>query len=380
MKVALAGNYGHGNLGDEALLEGAISCVATAVGVSPGELIVLSDDQSDSILRLTKFGCEVRQLKRPLNGRLYRIPFVVADIYRALRGVDWLVFGGGGLLNDSNTTAVPLFTIVNIIARLRGVRIAWMSIGIGPLEGKIHRWLVRRLLRSCDFLTVRDEKSADLASAITGKPALMAPDLAHGLTGPLIETSEDRIRVAVSVIPYKKPGVWFESSEPEYRAYCDKIVQIVKALLQSRQDIHVTLTPVSLIQDQAAIEDISEIGSLGNHARVSAGQPKSVDDLINELARTTVVVASRLHSAVLGVVAGRVPIGIPYQPKVSSYLIELGADSPCFDIDAFSAEDVVQSVLSRLDGSNSRDEIVQSINKKRREMIADSLQPWREML
>ena len=159
----------------------------------------------DTVARIGELRVEVRRFKRLFQGRLLRVPFIVKDIFRALRGLDWLVFGGGGLINDSNRTAVPLFALACLLARLRGAKIAWWSVGIGPLEGQTHRRLARWLLRTADFVTVRDQASAAIAAELLASTVPVAPDLAHALRMPAADRHGHGL-VAISVIPTRSRG------------------------------------------------------------------------------------------------------------------------------------------------------------------------------
>lgn len=379
MKIGLIGNYGHRNLGDEALLSGAIISAIEMANLAPDNIVVISDDAEDTMRRFGQSGIDVRQFKRLLQGRLLRLPLVLADIFRALRGLDWVVFGGGGLLNDSNRTAVPLFAITCLLARLRGARIAWWSIGIGPLHGRMHRRLARRVLASSDFVTVRDQASADIGFDLLGKSPPIAPDLAHALDMPTSVAADDCV-VAVSVIPYQKPGSWFAADEKHYAEYCAKMVALVQSLLAYRDDLIVRLFPVSLDQDRSAIDDILALGALSPGSRIEVTKPESPSDLLEGFKGVSVVVATRLHSAVLATVSGVPLVTIAYQPKVESYTKELAIDTPCFGIDTFAADAVVDSVVAVLEKGEQVGGRIRATNTERRESIREALKVWRSLL
>jgi polysaccharide pyruvyl transferase WcaK-like protein len=379
MKVGLLGNYGHLNLGDEALLAGAIALVSDVADVRASDIVVLTDDVADTVRRQGESGVEVRRFKRPFQGRLSRLPLVIADIFRAFRGLDWLVFGGGGLINDSNRTAVPLFACACLLARLRGLKTAWFSVGIGPLQGKMHRRLARWMLASADFVTVRDKLSAGIAKELLGKDVRVAPDLAHALRRPGPLTTDKHV-IAVSVIPYGKPGFWFDVNEERYAAYCAKMVALIRSLLELRPDIDVRLFPVSLKQDMAAIKDITEKGAFAAERRIEVVEVASLSDLFACFEDVSVVVATRLHSAVLATVAGIPLVSIAYQPKVASYVNELRAGYSCTDIESFSSEEVVEAVTSVLESDETMSEAARVLNTHRHDDLVESLSAWRDLL
>jgi len=379
MRLGILGNYGHSNLGDEALLLGAINCARADAGLRSDEVIILSDNKDDTIVRLQGLGCEIRQLRRPYDGRVGRLPLVILDIFRSLKGLDWLVFGGGGLLNDSNRTAIPMYTLIRILAWMRGVRVAWWSVGIGPLEPGLRMRLASWLLSSSDFVSVRDEYSHLTAAEMVTKSVSLAPDLAHAIQDSVAEEKVRPATVAISVVPYKKTGTWFEEGDQQYSNYCHKMAALINGLLDARPDIHVRLFPISLNQDSVAISDIMALGKFGDDGRVDDYWPDSVQALVTELSRAEVVIATRLHSVVLATLAGVPSITIAYQPKVASYANELQLGLPCFNIEDFGSDDVVDAVIAVLDKSASFGESLHLINDERRSELRRATAAWREL-
>ena len=378
MRIGIVGNYGHRNLGDEALLLGAIESARSGAGLRESEIVVLSDNHDDTAGRLQDVGCEVRQLRRAFGGRRRNLPLIVRDVYKALDGLDCVVFGGGGLINDSNPTAIPMFALVALCARLRGMPTAWWSVGIGPLSPGVRWRLGRWLLRSSRFVTVRDGASATLARRLTGGDPAIAPDLAHGLVRRLARPESDSTTVAVSVIPYRKPGLWFEVAAVEYQAYCDKIADVIRKLLRERSDVDIKLFPVSLDQDKAAIDDVRS--RLSGVPRVSAISPASVDELVAALGTADLVIGTRLHSVVLATLAGVPVVTIAYQPKVRSYAEELGLGLPCFSIDTFETDEVVSESLGILAKVGTYPEQIVRINEARYDKLMKAMKEWRAIL
>jgi len=379
MRLGILGNYGHSNLGDEALLLGAINCARTDAGLRSEEIVVLSDNKDDTIVRLQGFGCEIRQLRRPYDGRVARLPLVIVDIFRSLKGLDWLVFGGGGLLNDSNRTAIPMYTLIRILAWMRGIRVAWWSVGIGPLEPGVRKRLASWLLSSSDFVSVRDEYSHRTAAEMVTTSVRLAPDLAHAIQDSVAEEKIRPATVAVSVVPYKKTGMWFEESDEQYSNYCDKMATLINGLLDARPDIHVRLFPISLHQDSVAMSDIMALGKFGDDGRIDDYCPDSVQALVTELSRAEVVIATRLHSVVLATLAGVPSITIAYQPKVASYANELQLGLPCLNIEDFGSDEVVDAVIAVLGNSATFRENLHLINDERRSELRRATAAWREL-
>ena len=377
LRIALAGNYGHGNLGDEALLAAAIKLVNVHTNLNAENIVILSDDADDTRTRIPA-NIEVRQLKRPLSGRFWRLPLVLWDIFHALRGCEELVFGGGGLLNDSNRSSLPLYIIINMLARLRRIRVSWWSIGLGPLEDSQYRRMGRAILSMSDFVSVRDNVSSGLVQTLTGQSPILAPDLAHALREERQTQPRTDMRIGMSIIPYCKPGLWFDKDVVKYRRYINTMSELITGMLEYDNELTVSLMPVSLRQDRPAIADV--IRTLGTDAakRVEACECGSVEEFLQESSRCTLIIATRLHSAVLATIAATPIVAIAYQSKVSSYVSELGLGYDCFDISSVASGDVLSSISDSLKHRQELVGKIRALNEIRYSKLGKMIGDWRQ--
>lgn len=143
MRCILVGNYGDGNIGDEALKEAILAKFPEV------EWTVLS--------------------ARPREGELPRLPGGIRSFLRmhwlqtikAMRQCDAIVFGGGSLFTDSESLrACFLWWIHARVATTAGVPVFLAYQGIGPFHTAIGEWLARDAVRHAAFVSVRDSASA----------------------------------------------------------------------------------------------------------------------------------------------------------------------------------------------------------------------------
>lgn len=163
--LLLIGYYGMGNFGDELMAlnlamrmedKFKISVLSYASAplwlehrlVSPANIIPLS----------------AKNVRRPDS--LFR------DLYRYVRAIasaDLVVFGGGTFLFDTAVRpyrhlGFPLGT--TILARLLRKKVAYLGIGLVPLQTALGRRMVRKALALANLITVRDEESLSLAQQL----------------------------------------------------------------------------------------------------------------------------------------------------------------------------------------------------------------------
>lgn len=141
VRYLLIGNYGAGNLGDEALKEYFLSAFPEM------EWRVIS-------------AC-------PGAGELPRLPFGLRSLLRpwwktlaAFRSCDGVVFGGGTLFTDvESVRACLLWWWHALWACLLGKKILMASQGIGPFRTRMGMWCARWTCARAVFVSVRDAES-----------------------------------------------------------------------------------------------------------------------------------------------------------------------------------------------------------------------------
>jgi len=142
MRYLLVGNYGVGNLGDEALLEyfersfSGVEWLKTSAYPNQGEY--------------PRFPGGIRSL---LGGQW-------KQTYRALSWADGVVFGGGSLFTDiESVRACFLWWVHTFFARWKGKPYLLAFQGIGPFHSSLGEWFARSAVKHARFISVRDEAS-----------------------------------------------------------------------------------------------------------------------------------------------------------------------------------------------------------------------------
>lgn len=151
MRYMLVGNFGVGNVGDEAIREYHLMhfpevqwTVVTARGDGPGEVPPLP--------------CGLRSLFRPW----WRTAW-------AMRSSDGVVFGGGSLFTDTESLwACVIWWWQAFIAHVLNRRIFLAFQGIGPFRTRAGERLTTWVLRRSTYISVRDPVSLERATQLLG--------------------------------------------------------------------------------------------------------------------------------------------------------------------------------------------------------------------
>ncbi|PIR48751.1 hypothetical protein COU80_03580 [Candidatus Peregrinibacteria bacterium CG10_big_fil_rev_8_21_14_0_10_55_24] len=144
MRLLLVGNYGAGNLGDEALRDFFLTRfpqhVWTCISVRP------SRDRPE----VPPLPCGLRSLCTTPWWRTFMV----------LWRVDAVVFGGGSLFTDTESVfACMLWWWHAMVARFLRKPLHFAFQGVGPFRTRLGEWLARSAFRKARSLSVRDTLS-----------------------------------------------------------------------------------------------------------------------------------------------------------------------------------------------------------------------------
>jgi polysaccharide pyruvyl transferase WcaK-like protein len=293
---------------------------------------------------------------RAIVGLAGEIGFL-ASSYRTLRGFDLLLTTGSGQLLDlwGGALAYP-YTHLKwaLLCRLSGTRYGIMSVGAGPVSGRLSRRLTRWAVNLAQYRSFRDSSSRDLLVSIgcTGVHRV-EPDLA--LSFPVEAEGNGTLRfdsttpVVVTPVPYCDPRHWPIRDQQRYGAYLDKLAVFIRWL-------HGQGTPVILNcnkprVDRYVLDDLEARVREGGSIPVGLlrrNQSESLADMAATLRSAGVVVATRFHGVLLACLYRRLPLGLAYGPKTVDMMTELGVGGFCLDVDDFTIEDLRRGYLEAI--------------------------------
>ena len=143
-RVLVSGYIGFNNFGDEAIFY-ALKNHLKSLGCF---VSVLSNNKNDIKKR---YGIKAYNYKNLLQ------------ILKAIINCDVLISGGGSLLqNKTSNFSLFYYLFIIFLAKIFFKKVIIFAQGIEPIEGKIQIFITKTILKFVDFVSVRDEKSANL--------------------------------------------------------------------------------------------------------------------------------------------------------------------------------------------------------------------------
>ena len=219
--AVVAINSGNTNLGDEAVLMGALHVLRTRV--ADPAITVFSVNPADTSARhgvdavplpigsmdtwlvrparraagLVSSAAHRHRILAPAVRRGIRVVHVVLEIARQpasiarlsvrMRGTDLMILAGSNQMEDSGGTwGYPwVILLCTVIARLAGARVAFVSVGAGPLQSRFSQQMCVFALRLTTYASFRDKGSLELMRRLGYRgEGRVVPDLAYALEVP----------------------------------------------------------------------------------------------------------------------------------------------------------------------------------------------------
>lgn len=347
MRILLYGYYGCGNVGDELLLNAAMTGILRHWPHATFRVRNLGPVEVEPHLadRLELTDME-QVLATPDKGRFARVLAYLGLAWRAMRGCRVLVLGGGTLISGLAMRALVLLAIVVMFARIRGLAVVGIGLGAARLKRLPARLLSRLIVALASEFCVRDE--ASLKALGSPRQVRVTSDLVFSwwpetLEPPTVQTGE------VIVV-----SLW--STEP---AEGEKLVdQIAAALIHAARSgacirfvvFHEMETSLAKVSDRAAIDLVRRKLAAAAVASEVVRPRATRASLAEAFQGARVHLGARFHAGVVATLFGVPSIGIALDPKITSLGAALG--QPVF----FPADVTQEALAAAIDASKANRE------------------------
>jgi polysaccharide pyruvyl transferase WcaK-like protein len=384
-KISLFGNFGTTNHGNEATLLAIISrlrllfpaCELCCICSYPENVTA-----THGIAAVPHTARSVRIWDRQLPlGKRVRMAFpgLTAEAreyiraWKTLEGTDMFIVPGTGLITDALGLAgwgpYGLFKW-SIMARLRGCRMMFVSVGAGPVRSARGRFLVKSALSLAEYRSYRDAPSKEVLQSLglRTRDDRIYPDLVFGLSPhmrPTLADREGRPVVGLGLMEYAGKYSVANPTRDTYDRYLESLAVFVRWLLDHDYDVKLLLGDAHTL----AVEDLRAMLrkqlAPNTGERVTYRPINSVEELLSQLSATDLVVATAFHNVLLSLLLTKPVIAISFHHKCSSLMSEMGLSEYCHDINqmnpdtlveqfqtlARNADDVKQKIVQRVETS-----------------------------
>ncbi|MDW7668987.1 MAG: polysaccharide pyruvyl transferase CsaB [Bacillota bacterium] len=315
-KILLAGYYGFNNIGDEAILEMFLRIIEKRTSKSNIRILTADPDK-------TKKKFDIEGIDR------YSFTKVNKGIYNS----DIVIVGGGSLLQDiTSKRSIYYYLYIIFIAKLLNKKIALLSQGIGPINGKINKIITAKVLNNVDYISVRDKNSmTELENlGINRDNILYSAD-------PVINYDLD-----ISRVKSKKINIGFSLRKWNNSNIVEKVKKLIKKFDEEKYKF--TFIPFHYDEDVNILENLEK--EFKNCKVIK--ERLTIQEIYKNIANLDIMIGVRLHSLIFATAAGIPVIGISYDPKVDSFLESIGEDK-IFQIENFDVNDLFDEINYKLE-------------------------------
>jgi polysaccharide pyruvyl transferase WcaK-like protein len=370
-RVAFFGNFGTQNLGNEYTLaailaharrrmpDAELTCICTDpddVAARHGVTAISMSYRYSRAFRHASQRMSEGGMVRALRRLFVRVPREVLELvraFRALRGITTLVMTGTGMLSDVGIGPFDLHWEIlkwSALAKLRGARVVFASVGAGPIASRASRWIVKRALSLADYRSYRDTWSRSYLETIGFDAAHdhVFPDLAFSLP-PEVRAARSGPRrvVGVGLMDYYGTRASPRIGEEAYRAYVSKVTRFVSWLLDHGYDVRLLIGDVSYDTRSKSdvLRGLRESGAPPAEGRVVAASITSGEELVAEIVRSDLVVPMRFHTALLALMLKKPVLALSYHQKCAALMESLGLPQYSHDVDREGAEHLIEQFV-----------------------------------
>ena len=356
------------NGGDAAILQGIDAILRHALG--PEVEMTVHDDYPASAAQHVPF--EVHPQLQSLAGRARSRRALERQIDpgegRALldryASADLIVSTGGTYLTD-NYDVAPRIRELELAAAL-GRPLVLFTQSIGPVWRRSTRRALRRGLSGARLVLVRDEPSREelTRARVRGPQTALAADAAFALANPdaLAEARDpraaaERPEVAISV------RAWSHFPNGDGRVRLERYLEAIAGLVRHlvlRRGARVTFISTcqgvpSYPHDDSVVADTIAArlpGSVLAHVRVDRDF-HDPQELVALLGASDLVVATRMHAAILALAGGAPVLPIAYERKMVGLAGQLGLEHALHDMASISTRALCASADELLESSGA---------------------------
>ena len=338
-RVLIAGYFGFGNTGDEAILAGMLRDLALIR--SDLNFIIVSGNPEQTAARYKVESLLWTDLPR---------------ILEAAENCDLIILGGGGIFLDywgaqsgtlltKDHSGNSYFAGFPLLAALNRKPCMLYSVGVGPLLSEEGKSLTRLAFGAATAVTVRDNESLELLKAIgvntdqirvTADPAysLPADDRRAKEILAAVGTRPDTALIGVCV------RAWDVDVSPNY--WQEQVAAALDSFSETH-DVSIIFIPFQVLPGAGLTNDLLPIEAIRALMRARASTKVISGELLpgeiaGILGQCDLVIGMRLHSLLFALRESVPAVGLVYDPKVNSLMSRAGMQEYAIDLQTLTSE------------------------------------------
>ena len=329
-RILIGGYYGGNNLGDDALLAAIIASLRKQN--SNLQFIVASFDPESTREQFQVESVHWRE---------------ITELARSVQRSDLVLVGGGGLFQDywgiepqtyfrKTHGGITTYGTLSKLAYLFGKPCMLYAVGVGPLNSLEARAQTKEIFSLCKAATLRDQNSRELIEEIGGNIDSVNLIVTADPVFSMEPSQNDHKKVAELISQYPRAAgspliavsLRYWEREIPMEQWTSSLAAQLDVFIQT-YNAQVVLTPFQINAESLFTDDLALNRVIAD--KISSSQNIFLIDKVLSAAemqalyqQCDLVVAMRLHAAILALNAATPMIALSYDPKVQSLMNENG--------------------------------------------------------
>lgn len=377
-RICVLGNFSGRNAGDIAILAGLIRDIEARFE-SPRFFVPTIDPRFIREHVDRKGNVEpVSLLPWALSAKIFGLPVLHAALCSDVVLITDNILFDRRLWNPLYNYLSTLSVVLPIAAR-RGVPVVLYNASLGPIDTAMGRRCLRRLIRVCPLVILRDRPSAQLLESldVPHAPPHFAADCALSTT-PAPEAQINRVvhrlglfehgggTIAFNVNSYLDVFLNAEGRHRDVPALLGELARSIDAIVGAL-DVAVLLI-VTQVMDLKVAEPLHRRLARQDRVKLICNREHDYDELSGVMARCELLVGMRTHSLILAASVGTPVVGIVSYPKTVGFMQSIEQDRWLIGFDELNAATLTQRVREAYDHRHQTREALRRIipREKRR--------------
>lgn len=307
-RVLVSGYIGFNNFGDEAIFYALSNHLKE-------KNVVVSALTSSKKETKEKYDVEVYNFKNP------------SEILKGILSCDFLFSGGGSLLqNKTSSFSLIYYLFIILLAKMFFKKVIIFAQGIEPIKGKFFEFITKTVLKTCDFISVRDLKSQELLKSWKIKSTL--------LSDPVYSILQDR------KINENKKGliVQLRSFEGINEKFLSDLAQSISKSYQGEIKV---LSLQEEYDKNLCLEFIKKLEE--NNLKAEFINPKTIEETIEIINSVEFIISTRLHGLICSSALKTKSFALIYDDKIKTLCDELNLQS--IEIKNYKKENLAEKLI-----------------------------------
>jgi polysaccharide pyruvyl transferase WcaK-like protein len=270
-----------------------------------------------------------------------------------LWGTDILIVPGTGLLTDAYGLASwgPYSLLRwSVIAKICRCRLAFVSVGAGPVYSGIGKLFVRALLSIAEFRSYRDESTVRYLQGIgiSAESDQVFPDLAFSLPRNAVtcrgSTMGSGAVIGLGVMDWADRYSKHGPGNAAQMTYLQAVAKMARWLLARGFKIRLLIGDFADAgAKQALLQLLTQHPTNYDRDSVVDEPIHSVEDLLSQIAATDAVVCTRFHNTILALFCEKPVISMSFHHKCDSLMAAMGMSDYCLNSGDLDADRLIET-------------------------------------